>query len=220
MPDSLRETLAARHLELSLAEERGRQCSSESRHWDLLGLTPPEVMALPVGWPIQLARPFSDRRLQEFLLAVPPPEKYEPHPTAIGDYAGSKQLIRRGLVGILPEQVRTRTEQTHFGAAALERLRQQWPVLESWFGPGGRSRIADRGYTHPTRFWERLQAYRDGRMRMDLLHVDYCLGLEAWLRTLEQPRSRAVTVQSPWSGSLTEVSIDREGLTTTRRGVA
>jgi asparagine synthase (glutamine-hydrolysing) len=213
MPGPLRSALARRHLELFVAEEGGRLASSEARHWDLIGMSPPEAMVLPAGWPIQLARPFADRRLQEFLLAVPPTEKFEPHPLTPSPYAGSKQLIRRGLVGILPEQVRTRTDQTHFAAAAVERLRRQWPTLETWFSPNGRSRAAERGFIEQAPFWARLQEMRDGRLDMDCLHLGYCLGLEAWLRSLERPRHETVTVRTMWSGRASQIVVDRERLT-------
>jgi asparagine synthase (glutamine-hydrolysing) len=218
MPDPLREALADRHLEILVAEEGGRQSSSESRHWDLLGLCPPEAMILPAGWPLQLARPFADRRLQEFLLAVPPPDKFEPHPTAPDFYAGSKQLIRRGLAGILPEPVRTRTGQTHFASAVVERIRHQWPALTEWFGPGARSRAAERGYVDRDRFWERLQHLRDGRLGMDCLHLGYCLSLESWLRSLEQPRQQAVTVRTAWTDAHQNLAIDRQTASSTVGG--
>ncbi|MGE3908765.1 MAG: asparagine synthase-related protein [Chloroflexota bacterium] len=217
MPEPLQRELAERNLQLSLAEEAARTTSSESRHWDLLGLCPPEAMAHPTGWPLQLVRPFADRRLHEFLLAVPPPEKYEPHPSVIDDYAGSKQLIRRGLKGVLPEQVRTRTPPTHFASAAVERIRRRWPALASCFDPSGSSRLAEHGYIDPRRFWDRLQRLRDGRLGPDVLHIDYCLGLEGWLRSLEQPRHQVVTVQTSWSGSGASVLMDG-GLEMSARG--
>jgi hypothetical protein len=220
MPGSLRGALARWHLELYLAEEAGRRTSSEARHWDLIGLCPPEAMVLPAGWPIQLARPFSDRRLQEFLLAVPPLEKFEPHPATPSPYAGSKQLIRRGLVGILPERVRTRTNQTHFAAAAVERLRRQWPALATWFAPGGESRAAGRGFIEPGPFWERVQEMRGGRLGMDCLHLGYCVGLEAWLRSLERPRQQAVTVWTSWVGPRSHIVVDRQALTPERERIA
>ena len=218
MPEPLRDALAARHLDLMLAEEGRRRASSEARHWDLLGLWPPEAMALPAGWPIQLARPFADRRLQEFVLAVPPPEKFEPDPVTLNSYAGSKQLFRRGFVGILPERVRTRTSQTHFASAVVDRLRHQWPTLTEWFGPGGNARIAERGLVERARFWERLRQMRDGRLGMDCLHLGYCLSLEVWLRSLEQPRQQAVSVKTTWTDSHRQMSIDRE-LPTAASGV-
>ena len=199
MPEPLRTVLAERDHALTMAEERHRQTSSEARHWDMIGLTPPEAMSHPTGWPLQFARPFSDRRLQEFLVAVPPPEKFRPHPTVTNTYAGSKQLLRRGLDGLLPASIQTRTEPTHFTAAVVDRFRQQWPAIQAGFGPGSRSRIAERGYVDPARFWERLQRLRDTGRGLDLLHVDYCLGLESWLRSLEQPRKEAVSVKTPWT---------------------
>jgi asparagine synthase (glutamine-hydrolysing) len=218
MPEPLRDVLSARHRELVLAEEGGRRTSSESRHWDLLGLCPPEAMALPAGWPIQLARPYADRRLQEFLLAVPPPEKFAPDPVARTGYAGSKQLLRRGLVGILPERVRTRTSQTHFASAVVDRLRHQWPTLTAWFGPGGDARIAERGLVDRVQLWERLRQMHDGRLGPDCLYLGYFLGLEAWLRTLEQPRHHAVTVKTSWTDARGHNQIDR-ALHTTASGV-
>jgi asparagine synthase (glutamine-hydrolysing) len=206
MPESLRTWLAERDRALSLAEERHRLVSSESRHWDMIALWPPEAMLQPAGWPLQLVRPYADRRLQEFLLAVPPQEKFEPHPVAPTGYAGSKQLIRRGLSGMLPELIRSRTQPTHFASAAADRWRQQWPAIEASFGPRGRSRLAEHGYVDQARFWERLQRLREVGWGIDLLHVDYCLGLEAWLRSFEQPRQQVVTVKSSWVATLNDTA--------------
>jgi asparagine synthase (glutamine-hydrolysing) len=96
--------------------------------------------------------------------------------------------------GILPESVRTRTEKTVFGNTVVSEFESQWPLYEQAFGPGSRSKIAERGYVDGPRFWERLNDVRQGVEATDLIYVLEMVGLETWLRTLELPRAEAVTV--------------------------
>src|SRR5207253_2440275 len=103
-------------------------------------------------------------------------------------YAGSKQILRRAMRGILPESVRTRTTKTTFGNTVIAELDHQWPLYEAAFGPRARSRIVERGFVDGPRFWQRLNELRRGTPSPDLVYVLEMVGLETWLRTLELPR--------------------------------
>lgn len=61
--------------------------------------------ATPFG--IEVRHPFLDRRLFEFVLAIPPRQLFQ-----LGTY---KPLLRRAMRGILPESVRLRTRKTGLG---------------------------------------------------------------------------------------------------------
>jgi asparagine synthase (glutamine-hydrolysing) len=194
MPEPLREDLAGRYLRLSLDAERGRRFANDARETDLRLLYPPEAAWHAAPWPVEVWRPYADRRLHEFLLGIPPEQKFEPHPTTDEFYAGSKQIVRRAMCGILPESIRTRTSKTVFGAVWEQEIARQWPEYEAAFGPGARSEVAERGYVDQERFWLRLQALRERTDGNDLMYVMHVVALETWLRGLRQPRPEVVTV--------------------------
>ncbi len=196
LPSDLQEDLLSRNLEITLDRERRRRYANETQHQQFLRLDPPEIPTIAAGWPIEIWRPFADRRLHEFLLAVPPEQLFRPLSDDPSPYGASKQLVRGATRGLLPESIRTRTRPTHFAASFEQQLERQWHLHQAVFGPGGRSELAQRGYIDQPRFWERLQALRAGRRGRDLLYVNYMIGLETWLRSLKLPRHLVTTVSS------------------------
>lgn len=196
IPNPLRALLLVRNQELALAREASRVRANETQHRQLVALEPPETPTIASGWPIEIWRPFADRRLVEFVLAVPPEHLFEPRVDDPSAYGSSKQLLRRGLRGLLPEAVRTKRAPTTFGGAALNALERDWPLIEAAFGPGGRPEVGRRGYVDQALFWERLQAVRTGRFGRDFHYVHYIIGLETWLRGLAAPRPQATTVST------------------------
>ncbi|ACZ43709.1 asparagine synthase [Thermobaculum terrenum ATCC BAA-798] len=198
MPQALRVELGTRQIEAMFESERRRHFSSPARQEEYDLLYPPPLEVHPVPWSVQVAQPYADRRLHEYLLRVPPEVKYRPHPETDEFYAGSKRLLRGAMRGILPETIRTRTSKTHFASAFERELELNWHHYKAVFGPGGTPRIAERGYVVQERFWQRLQAMRAGERGPDFLYVMYIIGLETWLRALELPRPQLVTVPPPW----------------------
>jgi asparagine synthase (glutamine-hydrolysing) len=57
---------------------------------------------------IEVRHPFLDRRLFEYVLAIPGEQLFR--------LGSSKNLLRRSMVGILPEKIRLRKQKTHFTA--------------------------------------------------------------------------------------------------------
>jgi asparagine synthase (glutamine-hydrolysing) len=212
MPEALQADLEQRHLELTLAAERGRRFANPSREREYRLLYPPEVGRPASGRPLQVWRPFADRRLHEFLLAIPPEQKFEPHPASDEWYAGSKLVVRRAMRGILPEAVRTRTVKTHFASLFEHEFQRRWPDFEGAFGPSGDSELAARGYIEPGLFWERLQQLREGDRGGDFMYLLRLMGVETWLRTLRQPRVQLVRVPDRSVGDpfTPSTSIERE----------
>jgi asparagine synthase (glutamine-hydrolysing) len=194
MPPALRGELGERHLALCLAAERGRRFGSPAREAEYRLLYPPEVARHPAPWPVEIWRPFADRRLHEFMLAIPPEQKFEPHPATDDFYAGSKQVVRRAMRGILPESIRTRTSKTVFRGVFEDEVASHWTTYASAFGPSAKPEVARRGYVEPRLFWQRLQELRDGRSGADLIYVMQIVGLESWLRTFALPRPQRVMV--------------------------
>lgn len=201
MPEALRQELAEQHIQLVLDGERQRRFANWARAQEYAQLYPPEIARNPVGWPLTIWRPYADRRLHEFLLAIPPEVKFDVRQAGISEYqyAAQKQIVRRALRGILPERVRTRRVPTHYGSVFLNEVRHRWPLYERVFGPGARSEVAARGYVDAGRFWARLHTLRAGEAyENDFLFITRMVLLETWLRTFALPRPQLVTVPAFW----------------------
>lgn len=190
----LGEELMRRNNDLLIEAERRRRFSSPARHAEYLLLSPPETFRHPAGWPLEIWRPFSDRRLLEFLFAVPPEQKFEPHPETDEFYAGSKKILRNAMQGVLPDSVRTRKSKTIFSSAIVDVISRSWSTYEAAFGPGSNSEIAARGYIDRSRFWERLQLLRSGADLPEVIYIYHVIALETWLRSLRLSRTELTSV--------------------------
>lgn len=207
MPQPLRESLSRSHLERCLALEQQRCFSNPSRHAEYNLLYPPEITRHPAPWPVEIWRPFADRRLHEFLLAIPPEQKFTPHPDSDSFYAGSKRVMRQAMHGILPESIRTRQVKTVFESQFRREVQVEWPLYEAAFGPSASPEIVRHGYADHDSFWARLARLRDGEYGQDLTYVLQMVGLETWLRALRQPRTDLVTVPSPCHVAASQLEI-------------
>lgn len=185
VPAAARERLAARNLELALAAEAGRQFGNETLETERRMLYPPQTARSAAPWGVEIWQPYADRRLHEFLLAIPPEQKFRPHAETDEFYAGSKRVLRAAMHGILPESIRTRRSKTVFEPAWQREVEEQWPVYVEAFGPGARSRVAAAGYVDQTAFWERLQQFHADPAGEDALLLLRVVELETWLRGLE-----------------------------------
>jgi asparagine synthase (glutamine-hydrolysing) len=200
---SVRDDLTARHRQLCLETERARRFANQTQEQEYRLLYPPEAVQHPAPWPIEIWRPFADRRLHAFMLAIPPDQKFTPNrEVGEGMYPRSKQIVRRAMRGILPESIRLRADKTTFTSGAQSEIDRNWSSLQAAFGPGGQAETAARGYVDQTKFWSRLQEMRAGTLGADLVYVLRVAELETWLRTFRLPWRQLVTVPGPWSPSM------------------
>ncbi len=130
--------------------------------------------ANPFG--IDVRHPFLDRRLAEFLLAIPPRQRAQP-----GCY---KPLLRRSMEGILPDSVRQRSDKTslrgfidlalrHREQAKIEQILKAPIGVEMGFLDGDKLRATYTDYRRD----ESKQAH----------HLWYALSLELWLQEVVAP---------------------------------
>jgi hypothetical protein len=195
---ALRQELAQRNTQLMVKAERERRFANPTHAMEAATLYPPEIPRPFAGWPMEIWNPWADLRLQAFMLAIPPEQKFSPHPIDDNDYASAKQIVRRGLKGILPESIRTRTRQTHFASQFQQDMQNSWPALEEAFGSAARAEILALGWLDQEAFFARLTALREGEFEVDLPYLLTVLGLESWLRTFRLPHAQQVRVPAWW----------------------
>ena len=114
--------------------------------------------------------PFLHRPLVELALATPWQVKEVPGET--------KALLRRAMRGVLPENVRRRTEDVSTGHAVYGGFRKEWPVLEMVVDS---SLLVDLGIVDRERLKNALHLARQGHA-LHLGGLLTTLTLDAWLQ--------------------------------------
>jgi asparagine synthase (glutamine-hydrolysing) len=123
---------------------------------------------------MEARHPFLDRRLFEYVLAIPPEQIYQ-----LGVY---KPLLRRATVGLLPETVRTRRTKTRFVAFldVVMREREAERIEAMLSAPVS----AELGMVDPARLLQAFRDYRAGAAESRRSFLWYAVNLEIWLRRL------------------------------------
>ncbi|HEY6184739.1 MAG TPA: asparagine synthase-related protein [Terriglobales bacterium] len=125
--------------------------------------------------------PYLDRQLVEFCLAVPWTELFRP--------GEPKSLVRRALVGVLPEKVRTRIGGTGPTHAFFLALTKEWSRLEPYLR---NPRLADLGCIDPKALHEALRLARAGCSATSPLMLA-TLSLENWLINTDSSEAISAT---------------------------
>jgi asparagine synthase (glutamine-hydrolysing) len=120
---------------------------------------------------VAYSHPFADRRLVEFMLAIPPEEVVRP--------GEPRRLMRRAFAGLLPEPVLLRKSKASFGDFYDQCLT---PLAQEMLRDPRRLRSVELGYLDRASLVERLGRYLAGtdsntnQLRIAIL-------VEFWLRT-------------------------------------
>jgi asparagine synthase (glutamine-hydrolysing) len=143
------------------------------------------VLAVAVGYrqevcPFDVAYPYLDRRFVEFMLAVPYQQLVRP-----GD---SRSLMRRCLVGILPEKIRLRRGKGNPGETVCRAFAREWRHLSGLFRD---PRVVALGYAEKPALDQALTRARHGYPQgtATLLAT---VSLEIWLREFERRGARGL----------------------------
>lgn len=123
--------------------------------------------------------PFLHRPLVELALATPWQVKEVPGET--------KALLRRAMRGVLPENVRRRTEDVSTGHAVYGGVRKEWPVLEKVVDS---SLLVDLGIVDRERLKNALHLARQGHA-LHLGGLLTTLTLDAWLQYVARKGDKA-----------------------------
>lgn len=123
--------------------------------------------------------PFFDRRLVEFLLAVPEEQRW------CGEWI--KALLRRAMEGILPEPIRTRKGKAEFSPVIyLELKHRQAHKVEALLRT---STLAALGVLHADQLPQLFEEYRRGMAPKDARIFERIVWLELWCRSaVDRPK--------------------------------
>ncbi len=121
----------------------------------------------------EIRYPFYDRRLLEFVLAIPAEQQIRP--------GESRSLMRRALAGVLPPEIQQRRSKGGPEQAFFRALRTNW----SWIGRWARqTRAVAEGWVDGDALDESIKQARHGIGTGPLLRI---FALEFWLETLDRP---------------------------------
>jgi asparagine synthase (glutamine-hydrolysing) len=124
---------------------------------------------------IEVRHPFLDRRLFEYVLAIPGEQLFR--------LTGYKNLLRRSMAGTLPERIRQRHDKTKFTSfldfVLLERVADE--VRELLRAP----RSVDLGIVAKDQLRTDFEGLTTGRRDVSRRALWYAITLEIWLRRCE-----------------------------------
>jgi asparagine synthase (glutamine-hydrolysing) len=121
--------------------------------------------------PYRLSFPYLDRDVVEFALAVPRQQILRP--------GQRRSLMRRALVGIVPEEILHRRRKAYISRRPLERINRAWGRVQELCT---NSCLSLFGIADPTTLLRSIRAAKEGRGE-DVLSLISAMKLEVWLRS-------------------------------------
>ncbi|HKV80548.1 MAG TPA: asparagine synthase-related protein [Candidatus Sulfotelmatobacter sp.] len=134
-------------------------------------------MALPFEPPFEKRYPYLDRGLLEFMIAIPREQLVRP--------AQRRSLMRRALLGIVPDEILNRKGKAFVARAPLVRISRDWATLVEVTPDLVTSSL---GIVDAERFVAVLQQGRRGE-EIPTVPLMRTLALEGWLRNLRNVRT-------------------------------
>lgn len=126
--------------------------------------------------------PYLDRRLIQFMLAVPFHQKLRP--------GVSRSLQRRGLAGVLPERVRTRMVKSVARGPLMRALRREWHVVRQLLDDD--CRLAQLGVVDAAALRDDAIAVKNGVLQVPSAAMWSAVIAEMWIRQQEARMSGAL----------------------------
>lgn len=169
---------------------------------------------------MQLMHPYYDRSLLELTFAIPPEEHFDLHVASqYGNYAGSKQILRKLFPDILPEYLLNRRTKTTYAHMARKSLQKEKYNLLQLFSPSETVYTADLSIIDRRLFYDYLLAMLircedpNNDLGMGYQYFRSVLDLEIWLREIKRGREYVLHRSKPSSPRfLSRVDFHVEGV--------
>ena len=129
-------------------------------------------VGLQAETPVEKRYPFLDRSLLEFLYAVPREQLVRP--------GQRRSLMRRALIGIVPEEVLNRSRKGYVSRSPIAAISTEYPRLIEMCGDMASGSL---GFVRPELFRTALEDVRLGRAAPSV-SLMRTLGIECWLESL------------------------------------
>jgi asparagine synthase (glutamine-hydrolysing) len=127
---------------------------------------------LPLDPPHEKRYPYLDRDLLEFLFAIPREQIVRP--------GQRRSLMRRSLMGIVPDEVINRKRKAFLSRAPIAAIRAQWFRLEV---VKSHMALSSFGIVRADAFGQAVEKARNG-MQIQIVTLIRTLWIESWLRSL------------------------------------
>ncbi|MCB0155681.1 MAG: asparagine synthase, partial [Anaerolineae bacterium] len=136
-------------------------------------IPPVSFLGRPFDDAIERRHPFTDRRLLEFSLKLPPEIKWEANRT----YGSARYHHRQAMAGYVPDEVRLTNWHIDFTPAITYSMSP--PAVVEWFQTRAHGHVFERGYLKPQAFYQSIAETTNVTY-----YVRAILCLEAWLAAI------------------------------------
>ena len=153
---------------------------------------------------LQYMHPFYDKSLMELVFRIPPDAHFDPTVALEhGEYAGSKQLLRKLFSDILPSYLLGRTVKTSYAHMARKKLVCEKENLFTLFSPEEQIITSQLGIIDKNKFRNHLiatiiQAHDlNNELGMNFQYLHAIIELEIWLREAKKGRNYILERSKP-----------------------
>lgn len=156
-----------------------------------------------VGVTLPTYHPFLDRRIIEFSFSVPPEQHFDVIKGQEDNYAGSKMLLRKAFVDILPSYMYNRTSKTTYAHMARKSFFNDRKQILQLFAKGEKVLVAELGIIERDTLWKHLLAMSirsedpNNDLGMGYQYMRAVIDLEIWLQEMKKGKEYVLERSRP-----------------------
>lgn len=150
---------------------------------------------------VDIAYPYMDRRLVQFMMAVPFDQKLRAGRT--------RWLHRAALDGLLPSDVTSRASKASGAGFLCRAVNRDWNRLQGIFGAD--AQVVERGYVSLSGVQDALLRARRGLNMADSTYIMRVIAIESWLRNVRANSPRVLDAGDVAPIGVTPVGIGAAG---------
>ncbi|MFJ5763884.1 asparagine synthase-related protein [Lysinibacillus sp. NPDC093210] len=156
-----------------------------------------------VGITLPTYHPFLDRRIIEFSFSVPPEQHFDIIQGKIEKYAGSKMLLRKAYIDILPSYMYNRISKTTYAHMARKSFFNERKQILQLFDKRKNSQVVELGIIKRDVFWKHLLAMAirsedpNNDLGMGYQYMRAVIDLEIWLQEMKKGKEYVLERSRP-----------------------
>jgi asparagine synthase (glutamine-hydrolysing) len=156
-----------------------------------------------VGITLPTYHPFLDRRIIEFSFSVPPEQHFDIIQGKMEKYAGSKMLLRKAYIDILPSYMYNRISKTTYAHMARKSFFNERKQILQLFDKRKNSQVVELGIIKRDVFWKHLLAMAirsedpNNDLGMGYQYMRAVIDLEIWLQEMKKGKEYVLKRSRP-----------------------